>query len=165
LEAEQMMSADEMQSEDAQLRLAVAVARRLMFGMCDYVVAVSECGMFTGDSKDTEAMKRDINRYGYDYMHRSGRIVKCCTFAVYELAGVCLRAFASEASCIKSYLSEPNMLEFIKADHEQTMSEHIGDLCDDDKWVLFSEQNNTMTGPLGDWLDVLDKACGSPVEA
>ncbi len=167
------------ESDDRCVTLKVAeyLAKKLVWGLADYLIVTSEVGLFYGTKAASERFHRDIRRYG----ERSPRVLeqvnRTASVVLYDLSGVRVRLFANAENCVETFLKWelPTMMEDLnKPDPEILRGEKssLAEIVSTMDWVLddsdvgsadlnSSDGDDLTIGPIRHWDEAVINAVTS----
>ena len=151
--------------EDRREEIAEGLAKIMLFGVADYVLAITEVGMHSGNEIEAKRLQRDIETKGINHPDVTKQVMGCAALTLYDLSGLSVRLFASRDHCIGTFLKYPNLFDLVEAhDNEEEDKQRSTDMADliNPKYWIYDEDiddDEKDAGPLStDWGLVLTKA-------
>ncbi len=123
------------------LQVAEYLAKKLVWGIADYIIVTSEVGLFYGSKEASQRFHREIRRYGENSPRILEQVNRTASVVLYDLSGVRVRGFASSDNCMETFLKWelPTMMEDLnKPDPEILRGEkpRLDDILFTTDWVL-----------------------------
>lgn len=132
--------------------------KMLSFGVADYAIAVTECGMYVGTKEESDRFHKTLQEHGPEHPEIKEKIERCCSFVMYDLSGVVARSFATSDHCVATFEAHDTP-ETLLSSSKLNMSQDVQQLSRD-VWVYCKGDDLTQDddmGPLRNWSSILWK--------